>query len=491
MMKNKSLKIGSIILLLSVKIFTMPAAAQKPSKAADKKIVYQPDSASLAQHQLPQWYQDAKLGIFIHWGLYSVPAWAKGTKKSLATILKEGTGEEWFANNPYAEWYCNSLRIKGSSTEKHHAETYGSNFTYFDFVPQFNQAISQWKADEMAQLFKEIGAKYVVLTTKHHDGFLMWPGKTINPFIKNYQASRDITGELTAAVRKQNMRMGLYYSSGLDWTFNTQTITDFPALFKAIPQQKEYAAYIDSHWHELIEKYKPSVLWADIGSPVAYNPVPMLADYYNAVPDGVVNDRHKFTVTATGFGTTIPHDITTPEYQVLDTITQKKWETCRGIGLSFGYNQTEDINEFLSVNDLIDGFVDIVSKNGNLLLNVGPKADGSIPEGQLLRLRGLGDWLKINGEAIYSSRPFTISSAKTASGGRVRFTKKGTALYLFLLDEPEGDNVTIKDFKIEKGKKIILLDGKIPVTYTPDGAGVQIKLPAKRNPSAAYVFKII
>ena len=171
MLKNKFLKIAITILLLSVKIFMMPACAQKLSKRANKKIVYQPDSASLAQHLLPQWYQNAKLGIFIHWGLYSVPAWAKGTKKSLATILKEGTGEEWFANNPYSEWYYNSLRIKGSSTEKHHIETYGSNFTYFDFVPAFNEAIKQWKPDEMAQLFKEVGAKYVVLTTKHHDGF--------------------------------------------------------------------------------------------------------------------------------------------------------------------------------------------------------------------------------------------------------------------------------------------------------------------------------
>ena len=134
--------------------------------------------------------------------------------------------------------------------------------------------------------------------------------------------------------------------------------------------------------------------------------------------------------------------------------------------------------------------MDIVSKNGNLLLNVGPKANGSIPEGQLLRLHGLGDWLKINGEAIYSSRPFTVSSAKTATGGRVRFTKKETALYVFLLDEPEDDNVTIKDFKIAKGKKIILLDGKMPVTYAAEGADAKIKLPSKRNPSATYVFKV-
>lgn len=493
-MKIKLLKACCIFFFLNTGIFQIPCIAQMPAKQSfhksDKKIVYQPTSESIAKHPLPNWYQDAKLGIFIHWGLYSVPGWAMGTKKPLADILKEGTGEEWFANNPYAEWYFNSLRIKGSSTEKYHIETYGKNFSYFDFVPEFNKAIKRWNPDEMAILFKEIGAKYVVLTTKHHDGFLMWPGKTVNPFVKDYHVDRDLVGELTAAIRKQGMRMGLYYSSGLDWTFNTKTITNFPDLFQAVPQQKEYVDYIDKHWHELIEKYKPSVLWADIGSPKDYDPIPMIADYYNTIPDGVVNDRHKFTISAKGFGTTIPHDITTPEYQVLDTITSKKWETCRGIGLSFGYNKTENINEFLSVNDLIDGFIDIVSKNGNLLLNVGPKADGTIPDGQLVRLHGLGDWLKINGEAIYSSRPWIISSAKTTEGGRVRFTKRANALYLFLLDEQNGDSVTIKDFKIAKGKKIIFLDGKIPVSYEADGGDMKIILPVKRKASDAYVLKI-
>jgi alpha-L-fucosidase len=286
------------------------------------------------------------------------------------------------------------------------------------------------------------------------------------------------------------MRMGLYYSSGLDWTFNKKTITNFPDLFQAVPQQKEYVEYIDKHWHELINKYKPAVLWADIGSPQAYNPIPMIADYYNQVPDGIVNDRHKFTATATGFGTTVAHDITTPEYQVLDTITAKKWETCRGIGLSFGYNQTEDINEFLSVNDLVDGFIDIVSKNGNLLLNVGPKADGTIPEGQLTRLHGLGDWLKINGEAIYGTRPWVQASAKTADSGRVRFTKKANTVYLFLLDEPAGNVVTIKDAKLDAGKKITFLDGNLPVAYSTKGADLEITLPANHHQSVAYVLKI-
>lgn len=493
MIKFKSLKIKIVFCLFGIGILSMESFAQgkKGGQNTDsKKIVYQPTAESITKHPLPDWYQDAKLGIFIHWGLYSVPAWAKGTAKPLTEIMKEGKGEEWFANNPYAEWYFNSLRIKGSSTEKHHLETYGKDFTYFDFVSKFNDEIKKWNPNEWARLFKDIGAGYVVLTTKHHDGFVLWPAKTANPFIKNYQAERDIVGELSTAVRKQGLHIGLYYSSGLDWTFNTKTVTNFPDLFQAIPQQKEYAQYIDKHWRELIEKYKPSVLWADIGSPQAFNPIPLIADYYNKVPDGIVNDRHKFGASAKGFSSAVPYDIITPEYKVLDTINSKKWETCRGIGLSFGYNQTEDISEFLSVNDLIDGFIDIVSKNGNLLLNVGPKANGSIPEGQLVRLRGLGDWLKINGEAIYATRPWTRASAQTVGGGRVRFTKKGNTLYLFLLDEPAGNSVTIKDFKIDAGKKVTLLDGNAAVSYKNDGADLKIELPGNFQKSTAYAFKI-
>ncbi len=285
--------------------------------------------------------------------------------------------------------------------------------------------------------------------------------------------------------------MGLYYSSGLDWTFNIKTINSFPDLFQAVPQQKEYAAYFDKHWRELIDKYRPSVLWADIGSPGAYNPIPMIADYYNKVPDGIVNNRHKYTAGAKGYTNPVPYDFTTPEYQVLDTITTKKWETCRGIGHSFGYNQTEDANDFLSVDDLVDGFIDIVSKNGNLLLNVGPRADGSIPEGQLLRLRGLGNWLKINGESIYGSRAWTHSSAKTSDGKRVRFTKKENTLYIFLLDEPSGNVVTIKDFTLDVGKKLTLIDGNFPVSCANDGSDIKITLPANYKKSTAYVLKTI
>ncbi|MFX1457490.1 MAG: alpha-L-fucosidase, partial [Promethearchaeota archaeon] len=171
---------------------------------------------SIKKHEVPEWFHDAKFGIFIHWSLSSVPAFAI-TGIDLVDSMKKGI-EEHFKNNPYAEWYLNSLRISGSPTQIYHEKTYGTDFSYSDFVPIFNEEIKKWDPDEMAELFNKAGAKYVVLVTKHHDGFLLWPSDYSNPKKENYHASRDIVGELTAAVKKRGMKMGFYYSGALDWS---------------------------------------------------------------------------------------------------------------------------------------------------------------------------------------------------------------------------------------------------------------------------------
>ena len=450
--------------------------------------VFEPTNASIATHELPEWYQNAKLGIFIHWGLYSVPGWARGTEMPLEETLAKDGGLTWFSNNPYAEWYLNSLKIEGSSTREYHEQTYGADFSYYDFVPEFNQEVADWDPDAMAKLFADVGAGYVVLTTKHHDGFLLWPSEYENPFRENYTASRDIVGELTEAVRNNDMRMGLYYSSGLDWTFNDHTIKTFQDLFMAVPQDSNYVRYIDNHWRELMDRYEPSVLWADIGSPQAYDPVSMIADYYNMDAEGVVNNRHKMEMTGEGFGSPIHHDFTTPEYQVLDTISDKKWETCRGIGLSFGYNRTEDVAEFLSIEELVESFVDIVSKNGNLLLNVGPRADGSIPEGQRVRLEGLGAWLDTNGEAIFGSNPWTMAAAETTNGDRVRFTAKEGALYATLLDTPADPEVVIEGLPLESAASVTSLQTGDKLTHSLDNGTLRFTI--DEAASVAHTFKI-
>ena len=253
-------------------------------------MTYEPTKSSLRARPLPDWYDDAKLGIFIHWGPQSVPGWAP-TAGEYAKLLNERGWRYWFANNPYADWYQNTLKIAGSPTQTYHRQTYGADYPYDNFIPLFEDAAQRWKPEAWAEVFAQTGARYVVLTTKHHDGYLLWPSAHPNPGKRDYQSKRDLVGELTEAVRGHGMRMGLYYSGGLDWSFEGRPIQDLPDLFARIPTDPAYTAYVDAHWRELIDRYQPSVLWNDIAYPSGTDTRRLFADYYNAVPDGVVNDR--------------------------------------------------------------------------------------------------------------------------------------------------------------------------------------------------------
>ncbi|MCX7707974.1 MAG: alpha-L-fucosidase, partial [Anaerolineae bacterium] len=376
-----------------------------------RKTVYEPTVASIRSHPLPAWFADAKLGIFVHWTPASVPGWAP-TPGEMAEVISRRGWRYWFAHNPYAEWYANSLRIPGSPTQAYHRQTYGADFPYDAFIPLFKQAYARWDPSVWAAIFAAAGARYVVFVTKHHDGFLLWPSRHPNLHRPGYQADRDLVGELAAAVRARGLRLGLYYSGGLDWTFDDRPIQDLGDLIAAIPRDPSYAAYVDAHWRELIERYRPSVLWNDIGYPASVDLRRLFADYYNAVPEGVVNDRFgQFNLGqegstryrailwiirvmvplltklsggmggAPGGGTHA--DFRTPEYAAARKIMRKKWESCRGIGRSFGYNRQEADEHMIAPDALVRLFVDMVSKNGTLLLNVGLMADGTLPELQL------------------------------------------------------------------------------------------------------------
>ena len=399
---------------------------------------------SIQTHTVPAWYNNAKLGIFIHWGLYSVPAWAPPSGE-----LGKVDMSRWFYENAYAEWYLNSLRLKGSPTYKHHIETYGANFDYYDFAPMFDRDVQKWNPAEWARLFRETGARYAVLTTKHHDGFRLWPSRVPNPkrATEKITATRDLVGDLTKAVRAEGLKMGLYYSGGLDWTFEPRPIATMEDLKTTAPQSEEYARYADAHWRELIERYQPAVLWNDITYPKAGKLTEIFSEYYNRVPEGVIDNR---------FGVDFA-DFTTPEYAKYDKITAKKWESCRGLGFSFGYNRVEGPKEVIASDKLVALLADIVSKNGNLLLNIGPRPDGSISEIQLDRLHALGRWLKVNGEAIFDTHPWVRPSAGT-EGPDVRFTQKGDSLYAILLAKP-GATVAIPGLNPKDGAEISALGG--------------------------------
>jgi alpha-L-fucosidase len=429
----------------------------------------------LRRHSAPPWFDDAKLGIFIHWGLYSVPAWAPvradpGVHADAGAMAR---GE-----NAYAEWYENSARIPGSPTARHHAETYG-DAPYADFREPFEAMLTTWDPAPWAELFEAAGAGYVVLTTKHHDGYLLWPSDHPNPHRDGWQAGRDVVGDLGEAVRARGLRYGLYYSGGLDWTFDATPIDSVAAMVAAMPSDDAYAEYVDAHFRELVRRYRPSVLWNDIGMPRDEGLPELLVDYLTAVPDGAVNDRF-----LTPAGRRAPRaerhvrsDFATPEYASFDAPKRFKWETCRGIGASFGFNREEEDRHHLPVDELVRSFVDIVAKGGNLLLNVGPTGDGDIPELQASRLRALGAWMAVNGEAIRGTRPWTRTSATTAEGIDVRFTQAGGALYAVLLATPAaGSTVTLPDVPALEGTVELLGHG--PLEGGADGGMLRLTWPA-------------
>lgn len=457
---------------------------------------FEPTLDSVRRHEVPAWYHNAKLGIFIHWGLYSVPAWAPHGG-DIGEIFESGDTSKWFKHNSYAEWYLNTWKFEDSPTRHWHNQQYGADFFYDDFRAEFNAALERWQPDAMAALFNEVNARYVVLTSKHHDGYCLWDSKIPCPRKENYHTRRDVVGELTAAVRSQGMKMALYYSGGLDWAFNPARIEQIPDVWGTIVQEPEFVEYSVAHWKELIDRYQPSIMWNDIGYPAAADLGELFAYYYNNVPDGVINDRFtqsRNTVPTPGEPLVPPrgphYDYVTPEYATFDDIQAGKWECCRGIGHSFGYNRAEGDDQLLSETELVHLFVDIVSKNGNLLLNVGPMADGTVPENQAQRLRSLGAWLDVNGEAIFDTRPWQRAEGKTTQGLPLRFTAREGALYATLLGSPSESEIAIAGLDAPAGVAVQLLGRDGALRWRQDGADLRIELPQDLPQSPGHAVKI-
>jgi alpha-L-fucosidase len=476
---------------------------------------YTPDLKSLRKHKVPGWYHDAKFGIFVHWSLSSIPAFAVVGKGDITEVMRKEGFKGHFKNNPYAEWYLNTLRIEGSPTQQYHKETFGDKCSYYDFAPIFNESIKKWDPNEWADLFQKVGARYVVLVTKHHDGFLLWPSQYKNPHRDNYFASRDVVGELTAAVRERNMKMGFYYSGALDWTFNEAPIKDFLSFVTNGSLDPDYAKYVENHWQELITLYKPSILWNDIGYPPTGKERELFAFFYNRTPEGVINDRWmklsknirrmlkfrplgalvswlaKRSLIKGGSSLKPAHcDYVTPEYAYFKKIKRQKWESVRGIGNSFGYNKMEPDSNYLTLEKLVHMFIDIVSKNGNLLLNVGPMADGTIPEIQKNLLLKFGEWLDINGEGLFETHPWIRAEGQTLDALEIRYTQKRNVLYAFLLAKPLDKRITIKSLIADKGTIIQMLGHPDSLEWEQSGDNLIINTPKNMIDAPAYGFKL-
>ncbi|QJC21111.1 alpha-L-fucosidase [Arcanobacterium buesumense] len=342
---------------------------------------------------VPHWYRDAKVGIMIHWGIYSIPAWA-------VTSDERFSAEEEYAFHRYAEWYGNTVRIPGSPTALLHRARYGQR-SYEDLLDLWT--INDDAVSDMIDLAVAAGAQYVVPTTKHHDGLCLWDTQTTQFSTVHRGPHRDLIAEFAQATRCAGLRLGLYFSGALDWHVSDfGPITSDEELFQFRRNDAEFAQYATAQIRELINQYSPDYLWNDIDWPDGgkgeepYGLAQLFTYYLSHVPHGLINDR--WGVPAQG--------VLTREYRDVDAMMERPWEAVRGLGRSFGYNADEDVSLSLSGPDLVRYLVDVVAKNGNLLINIGPRADGTIPEVQRNSLEYMGRWLKIYGEAIYDTRPW-------------------------------------------------------------------------------------
>ena len=422
---------------------------------------------------IPEWFSAAKLGIMIHWGAYSVPAWAEPTGE-----LGAVDGHTWFRHNPYAEWYWNTIRFEDSPAREHHQKVYG-DAAYDDFL-------DDWSADEFdpaswAALFARAGARYVIPTTKHHDGITLWnaPGTGMrNAVLRGPR--RDLIREIETEVRRAGLRFGVYYSGGLDWH-----VTNLPAhemlpgqdIFASVrdqdhrPVDAAYAAYAYLHIRDLIDRYRPSVLWNDIEWPEAGKRAGVLGlmelfqYYYAEVPDGVVNDR---------WGDATHYDFRTSEYQAHREKEQGgSWENCRGIGMSFGYNRVEDDRHLLSPARVCMHLADVVSRGGNLLLNVGPTASGVIPQAQRAVLTRLGDWMAYCSPAIHDTRPLLPEFGQNSDEPWVRWTATDTHAWA-IMQSPGPVKLAINADRLDTDSAVSATGEEIPVTKDSGGAALTV-----------------
>ncbi len=352
--------------------------------------LYEPNWASLNKRKIPDWFQQDKFGIFIHWGLYAVPSYAPVIPNS---------------GDSYAEWYWYRLNQKNKNFTSFHNKNYGADFLYPQFEKQFKAEL--FDPREWSNIFKESGARYVVLTSKHHEGYCLWNsaeadrdwGHSWNAVTGTPQ--RDLLGDLTAAVRASGLKMGYYYSL-YEW-FNPLWLKD---------KKKYVTEHMIPQFKDLVTKYKPSVIFSDGEwelSDTAWHSEELLAWLFNQSPvanEVVVDDRWGSNTRGKHTGATY----TTSEYgSGMDASVT--WEESQGIGHSYGYNRNEKLSDYKSSHDLILMLVDIVSRGGNLLLDIGPTADGRIPVIMQQRLYDIGSWLKTNGEAIYGTRAYKQSCA--------------------------------------------------------------------------------
>jgi len=473
--------------LLLLTVVVMYSSAQLRAQGR-----YQANWDSLKKYQTPGWFRDAKFGIFIHWGVYAVPAF----------------GSEWYPRNMYQQ---------GSPENKHHIETYGpiSKFGYKDFIPMFKAELFdpvKWVA-----LFKKAGAKYVVQVAEHHDGFAMYKTALSKWNAFEMGPHRDVIGELAAEIKKQGLVFGLsshriehwFFMNGgrkFDSDFLDQKNMDFygPAREEMEEPSTEHMNDWLLRCTELVNNYQPQLFWFDW-----WIEQPAMAPYRKSFASFYYNKGLEWNkgVVINYKNAAYPDGIAVLDLErgKLGGIRKEAWQTDDAIGnKSWGYAAG---NTFKNAQYVITNLIDIVSKNGNLLLNIGPRADGTITDEETQTLLGTGKWLDVNGEAIYGTRPWKIfgeGPTESASGSfadqkipfnakDIRFTEKAGVLFAIALGIP-AENTVIKALSSKAGNGTIasveLMGSNEKLSWTQQDAGLVIK-PVKTYPSEnAVVYTI-
>jgi len=515
-----------------------PASAQKTvlsaaQQQAEQKLLdsvatasrsgpFQPSWDSLGAYRVPEWFRNAKFGIFLHWGVYSVPAYAN-------------------------EWYSRNMYVQGSDAFKHQVATYGpqSQFGYKDFIPLFRA--EHFDANAWLDLFVAAGARYVVPVAEHCDGFPMYDSSLTDWDAAKMGPKRDVVGELEAATRHHGLHFGVsshraehwwWYGVGMNFDSDVRDPRYAglygPAAPMALPGEfddptKEpnagqlqlwvppNKAYLDD-WlarsTELVSKYHPDFLYFDwwIGQPTFAPYLQRFAAYYY----DVAASRHQ-GVVLTYKGNDFPENAATLDLERgrIDTLRLLPWQTDTSVSIhSWGYAEHD---EYRTAKSLIGELVDVVSKNGNLLLNVGPKSDGTIPDEARAILLQMGAWLKVNGEAIYGSRPWVLygegpvrtTTAMTAPANMrgsdrqqytaedIRFTTHNGALYAIALGWPANGDLRIRTLgsglPYLKGPVcgVKLLGSGAELSWHQEADGLHIALPAQRPDELAWTFRIL
>ncbi len=473
--------------------------AIEAKKAIRQQIETGPFAASwesLKGYVAPEWYQDAKFGIFIHWGLYAVPA---------------------FAN----EWYPRNMYLQGTPEFQHHVETYGphTQFGYKDFIPLFTA--ERFDPDYWANLFRRAGAQFVVPVAEHHDGFALydcgfseWSAARMGP-------KRDLIGELAEAVRRQWLVFGLsshraehwwFFNGGMGFDSDVQDARYAglygPAQPETLPPNEEFLDDWLARTCELVDKYQPQLVWFDwwIEQPIFRPYLQQFAAYY--YNQGAQWQRG---VAINYKNAAFPEEAAVWDIErgQLADLRPRFWQTDTAVAKnSWGYTSNQ---EYKTVTSIIGDLVDIVSKNGALLLNIGPRPDGTIPEQEEKMLLEIGSWLNVNGEAIYGTRPwkifgegptrietgsFTDTKRTAFTAQDIRFTTRQETLYATMLAWPEQGSITIKALAADANLfgrqigKVELLGHKEELHWRQDNAGLTIEMPAHRPCEHAFVLKI-